>query len=208
MRAFTCPRCGQSLFFENSVCLRCGSAVGYDRSARDLVLLEDRSPCVNLDLNGCNWIPDEGEQFDASLDDLIAKGPLLLIFYQDDGMPICTSELKAFAQEYPRLENGGVQVIAINSNGLGSHRKFQERDHYPFAWSAALAGGGIVGGQALGKTSRDGTTVEERPVTVPNFLATVCKALGIDPQTQNVSNTGRPISVVDSAAKPVEELLG
>ena len=27
----------------------------------------------------------------------------------------------------------GVQVIAINSNGLGSHRKFQERDHYPFA---------------------------------------------------------------------------
>ena len=41
MRAFTCPRCGQSLFFENSVCLRCGSAVGYDRSVRDLVLLED-----------------------------------------------------------------------------------------------------------------------------------------------------------------------
>ena len=78
-------------------------------------------------------IPDEGEQFDASLDDLITKGPLLLIFYQDDGMPICTSELKAFAQEYPRLETGGVQVIAINSNGLGSHRKFQERDHYPFA---------------------------------------------------------------------------
>jgi len=57
VRAFTCPSCGQSLFFENSVCLRCGSAVGYDRAARDLVLLGDRSPCVNLDLNGCNWIP-------------------------------------------------------------------------------------------------------------------------------------------------------
>ncbi len=82
------------------------------------------------------------------------------------------------------------------------------RDHYPYAWAAALAGGGISGGQALGKTSTDGTAVEERPVTVPNFLATVCKALGIDPQTQNVSNTGRPIPVVDSAAKPVAELLG
>jgi hypothetical protein len=42
---------------------------------------------------------------------------------------------------------------------------------------------------------------------VPDFLATVCKALGIDPGTQNVSNTGRPIPVVDSGAKPVAELL-
>ena len=63
MRAFSCPRCGQSLFFENSVCLGCGSSVGYLRAGRDLVLLEDRSPCANLELNGCNWIPDAaGEQ--------------------------------------------------------------------------------------------------------------------------------------------------
>ena len=36
------------------------------------------------------------------------------------------------------------------------------RDHYPNAWSTVLAGGGIKGGQAIGKTSKDGTTVEER----------------------------------------------
>jgi hypothetical protein len=44
-------------------------------------------------------------------------------------------------------------------------------------------------------------------VTVPDFLATVCKALGIDPGTQNVPNTGRPIPVAESGAKPVAELL-
>ena len=64
MRSFTCPGCGQTLFFENSVCLACGQAVGYSRAERTLLLLGDTfSPCLNLDLNGCNWIPDvAGEQ--------------------------------------------------------------------------------------------------------------------------------------------------
>jgi Protein of unknown function (DUF1501) len=44
-------------------------------------------------------------------------------------------------------------------------------------------------------------------VTVPDFLATVCQALGIDPTVQNMSNTGRPIPVVETGAKPVTELL-
>ena len=47
-------------------------------------------------------------------------------------MPICTSELKAFAQEYDLLRDAGVQVFGINTNGLGSHARFQERDHFPF----------------------------------------------------------------------------
>jgi hypothetical protein len=63
MRSFTCPRCGQNLFFENSVCLSCGEAVGYVRATQEMVLLGDQVPCVNLDLNGCNWIPEvAGEQ--------------------------------------------------------------------------------------------------------------------------------------------------
>ena len=81
------------------------------------------------------------------------------------------------------------------------------RDHYPYAWATALAGGGIRGGQAVGKTTSDGAKVADRPVTVSDFLATVCSALGIDPATQNMSNTGRPINVVDADAEPVKELL-
>jgi uncharacterized protein (DUF1501 family) len=82
------------------------------------------------------------------------------------------------------------------------------RDHFPFAWSAALAGGGIKGGQAIGKTSPDGMTVADRPVTVPDFLATVCQSLGIDPATQNQSNTGRPVQVVELGAKAISEVTG
>src|SRR5262249_13969053 len=81
------------------------------------------------------------------------------------------------------------------------------RDHYPTAWTAVLAGGGIQGGAVIGQTSADGGTVEERPVTVPDFLATVCLALGIDPTGSNLSNVGRPISVVDKTANPLREIL-
>jgi hypothetical protein len=81
------------------------------------------------------------------------------------------------------------------------------RDHYPGAWTAVLGGGGIKGGQVIGRTSQDGGTVEERPVTIPDLLATVCLALGIDPARQNISNTGRPIALVDKSAKPLTEAL-
>ena len=42
---------------------------------------------------------------------------------------------------------------------------------------------------------------------VPDFLATVCKALGVDPLGQNDSGIGRPIRVVDPKAKAIREVL-
>ncbi len=81
------------------------------------------------------------------------------------------------------------------------------RDHYPTAWSAAVGGGGIKGGQVVGATSKDGTMVEKDPVGVPAFLATVYKAMGIDPATHLPSNTGRPIPVVDTGTQPLDALL-
>ncbi len=83
----------------------------------------------------------------------------------------------------------------------------QGRDHFPSAWTAVLGGGGIKGGQVLGKTSAGGVAVEQRPVSVPDLLATICLALGIDPKKSNLSNVGRPISLVDKAAKPLEDLV-
>jgi hypothetical protein len=81
------------------------------------------------------------------------------------------------------------------------------RDHWPSSWSAALAGGKIRGGQVIGRTSADGLAVKDRPVTVPDLIATTCCALGIDPKKQNMSNVARPIRVADPAAEPIKELL-
>jgi hypothetical protein len=50
-------------------------------------------------------------------------------------------------------------------------------------------------------------TVEDRPVSVADLIATVCLAVGVDPTTQNVSNVGRPIRIADPSARPVREAL-
>ena len=50
-------------------------------------------------------------------------------------------------------------------------------------------------------------TVEERAVSVADFLATVVAAVGIDPTKQNQSNVGRPIRIADPTAKVVKEAL-
>ena len=83
----------------------------------------------------------------------------------------------------------------------------QGRDHWAPAWSTVLAGGGIRGGQAVGKTSPDGMEVVERPVAVADLLATVCMALGVDPLKYNNSNVGRPIRIADKTAVPIQEVL-
>lgn len=77
-------------------------------------------------------VADGGDTLEVRLHDLTREAPVMLVFYQDDGMPICTRELQAFAQEYDLLREAGVQVFGINTNGIGSHQKFHERDHYPF----------------------------------------------------------------------------
>jgi hypothetical protein len=86
----------------------------------------------------------------------------------------------------------------INPNG--------GRDHFPRAFSVALAGGGIKGGQVLGASSPDGSEVKERPVSVNDLLSTFCHCLKIDPKKENMSPLGRPIKIVDGG-KAVRELL-
>jgi hypothetical protein len=84
----------------------------------------------------------------------------------------------------------------------------QGRDHWANAWTTVLAGGGIRGGQVYGRTSADGTAVEsERPTPVPDFIATIAAALGIDPSRQNMSNVGRPVRIVEAGAVPLREVL-
>lgn len=81
------------------------------------------------------------------------------------------------------------------------------RDHYPKAWSTVLMGGGIKGGQVIGKTDAEGATVVDRPINVLDFMATICNILGIDHTKQNESSIGRPIRIVDKGSNPIKELI-
>lgn len=59
MKTFKC-KCGNRLFFDNSICLQCGSAVGYDPQRREMRVIEAKgrlSLCSNGLMHGaCNWL--------------------------------------------------------------------------------------------------------------------------------------------------------
>ena len=66
MRAFTCGHCGQLVFFENSLCLRCSTELGFVPSRLEVVALtEERAAglrrCGNAVLAGCNWMLEADE---------------------------------------------------------------------------------------------------------------------------------------------------
>lgn len=81
------------------------------------------------------------------------------------------------------------------------------RDHYGRAWSTVLVGGGIQGGQVIGRTDKTGATVEDRPISAVDFMATICGILGVD-ASQSFQVGDRPVRAVDKGANPVKELLG
>jgi hypothetical protein len=74
------------------------------------------------------------------------------------------------------------------------------RDHFPAAWSCVFAGGGINGGQAYGRTSADGMNVEENKVGIGDVLATLCEALGVPPDHENMTPSNRPIKLSEGTA--------
>lgn len=81
------------------------------------------------------------------------------------------------------------------------------RDHYPTAWSLALAGCGIRGGVVYGATDRLGVDVQDDPVDNRRLFATLFTALGIDPY-QEYDLPGLPtFHRVEQEAKPIKEVL-
>jgi hypothetical protein len=80
------------------------------------------------------------------------------------------------------------------------------REHYPQAFNALLAGCGVRGGRVVGATDRQGVEVADRPITVADLFCTFCRALGMNPRRENVSNVGRPLQVVEHG-EAVRELF-
>ena len=98
------------------------------------------------------------------------------------------------SQALRQLEGHG----AMASIPLPASQVSQDLTGYPTLAIAAIA---------AGDSGADGMQAKDRPVPVPDFLATVCKALGVDPMGQNLSDVGRPIRIVDPKAKAIREVL-
>jgi Protein of unknown function (DUF1501) len=79
------------------------------------------------------------------------------------------------------------------------------RGHQARAFSGFLAGGGLRSGQVVGATDEFGRTIASRPVSIPDFHATIYAALGINP-AKNLHAGDRPVPITD-LGKPIAELF-
>ncbi len=80
------------------------------------------------------------------------------------------------------------------------------RDHWPNAFSALIAGGGLRSGQVIGATNSKSEYPTHDPVTPQDLLATVYRHLGIDYRHELFNFAGRPIPILASG-KPIAALI-
>lgn len=69
------------------------------------------------------------------------------------------------------------------------------RDHHSIAFSCVMAGGGVKGGQIIGKSDATGERTETEPTEPRHLNATIAHALGLDLNKVIYSPSGRPFTV-------------
>src|SRR5262249_17788759 len=102
-------------------------------------------------------------------------------------------------------------VSEFGRTPLGENRSSRAdvtgRDHHPFAFSLWLGGGGVKGGQVIGKTDDIGWSVVEAPVHVNDGHATILHLFGLDHKRLTYRFQGRDFRLTDVAGKVVTKLL-
>jgi hypothetical protein len=126
-----------------------------------------------------NMVPKFDQPFAALIEDLAAGG------YLENVLVIAMSEFG----RTPRI-NGSIG-----------------RDHWPEAWSIAMAGCGLKRGFVHGQTNSKGTWVEDKPYDIGHMFHTWFRALGIDPQKTEYNNAGQPLPIAHDDCQAVEEVL-
>jgi len=81
------------------------------------------------------------------------------------------------------------------------------RDHHPLAYSVFLAGGGIKGGQVIGKTDDLCMNIVEDGVHVHDLQATMLNCLGLDHTRLTFHHMGRDFRLTDVEGTVVKKML-
>jgi hypothetical protein len=82
------------------------------------------------------------------------------------------------------------------------------RDHSPRGFSTWMAGGGVKGGQVVGKTDPFGYAAVDNKVHVHDLHATLLHLMGMDHTLLTYFHGGRDHRVTDVSGRVVRELLG
>lgn len=98
----------------------------------------------------------------------------------------------------------GRTPLAENTTNASSNTG---RDHHPFAFSIFMAGGGVKGGQVIGKTDEIGWNIVENPIHINDLHATILHLFGLDHLGLTHRFQGRDFRLTDVGGEVVKELL-
>jgi hypothetical protein len=123
---------------------------------------------------------------------------------------LCPTLDRAFSALVDDLERSGMldsTLVWVNSEfgRTPQVNKNAGRDHWPWAYSLALAGGGIAGGVCLGATDRIAAYPTREPHDPADLVATVYHLLGIPPETIVRDQLQRDYPLI--LGRKIEELL-
>ena len=79
------------------------------------------------------------------------------------------------------------------------------RGHQGSAFTSVIAGGGLSHVGAYGVTDELSKKIVDKPVSIPDFFATVCAALQVD-HNKNLYDGDRPVPITDQG-RPITDLL-
>lgn len=83
----------------------------------------------------------------------------------------------------------------IGQSSVNDPNQKTGRDHWAGVFSAMFAGGGVRGGQMIGKSDKIGAYPASRGYYPSDLGATIYKALGVDPASEVTDRLGRPLAL-------------
>jgi len=118
----------------------------------------------------------------------------------DQQLPIYDNSYSALLND---LDDRGLleTTLVITAGEFGRTPKLNTeargpgRDHWGRCFSLTLGGGGIKTGQVIGSSDKYGAIPADRPISVPDFVATIYHALGLNPHEQFIAQ-GRPMKLL------------
>ncbi len=141
-------------------------------------------------VNGAGW--DSHNAAQRELHDLI------------QGLDRATGTLITDLEKHNLLE----KTLIVIATEFGRPANFDSgggRGHYGKSFTCMLGGGGLRTGQCVGTTDDLAMNIVEEPVSVPDFFATICAAMGVNPN-KNLMNGDRPVPITDKGT-PVAKLF-
>jgi hypothetical protein len=82
----------------------------------------------------------------------------------------------------------------------GNTNSADGRDHWPYCYTAVMAGAGIKRGYVHGESDATGSSPKSDPVHPMEVLATIYHACGIDPDTIVYNHLNQPRELVKAKA--------